>query len=250
MEFLAFPYNQDNKYHEEYEGFQQDLSSIDDFKVKQADVVLLNYPLGWTMPKEVLKNDLEIYESITDPFGPAMTWSMFAINWMDLNQFDQAEIMFNKSYQSYIREPFKVWTEVAYPGVGAVNFITGIGGFLQALIYGYGGVHVTPSYMEIKLRSRLPSGSKGLKLQGLQYMQTQFDLHVSETSIEIKCRNDHELNMTKFLTNGIESGMTICIWNDQVITVDKSEVERLILEAKNSSLPDCQPPADKIKVDY
>lgn len=35
---------------------------------------MLGYPLGFQMPLEVRKNDLEVYEPVTDPNGPAMTW--------------------------------------------------------------------------------------------------------------------------------------------------------------------------------
>lgn len=43
-------------------------------QVKQADAVLLGFPLLYPMDSEVRRNDLEIYEPITDPTGPAMTW--------------------------------------------------------------------------------------------------------------------------------------------------------------------------------
>lgn len=43
-------------------------------QVKQADAVMLSFPLGLTMSPEVRRNDLEIYEPVTDPRGPAMTW--------------------------------------------------------------------------------------------------------------------------------------------------------------------------------
>lgn len=36
--------------------------------------MMLGYPLGFQMPLEVRKNDLEVYEPVTDPNGPAMTW--------------------------------------------------------------------------------------------------------------------------------------------------------------------------------
>ena len=42
--------------------------------VKQADAVMLGYPLGLAMSPEVRRNDLEAYEAVTDPNGPAMTW--------------------------------------------------------------------------------------------------------------------------------------------------------------------------------
>ena len=52
MKNLVFSYNKESRNHEEYEGFVFD----SDKKVKQADVVLLNYPLNWKMPADVLFN--------------------------------------------------------------------------------------------------------------------------------------------------------------------------------------------------
>lgn len=42
--------------------------------VKQADAVMLSFPLGLSVPPQVRRNDLETYELVTDPRGPAMTW--------------------------------------------------------------------------------------------------------------------------------------------------------------------------------
>lgn len=42
--------------------------------IKQADVVLLPYPLLISMPTHVQYNDLVYYEARTDPNGPAMTY--------------------------------------------------------------------------------------------------------------------------------------------------------------------------------
>lgn len=52
--------------------------------MKQADVILLGYPLLLSMPTWLRKNDLDIYEPVTDPDGPAMTWGMFAIGHLEL----------------------------------------------------------------------------------------------------------------------------------------------------------------------
>jgi hypothetical protein len=50
--------------------------------VKQADVALLGFPLLWSMPDDVRRNDLELYDNITHPEGPAMTWSMYAVGYV------------------------------------------------------------------------------------------------------------------------------------------------------------------------
>ncbi len=81
MAELVFLYNEEYEYHEEFEGFDEEYSTgtLDERGIKQADVVLLGFPLLWQMPDEVRRNDLELYEPITDPEGPAMTWGIFAI---------------------------------------------------------------------------------------------------------------------------------------------------------------------------
>lgn len=43
-------------------------------EVKQADAILVGFPLGMPMSPEVRLNDLECYAAVTDPLGPAMTW--------------------------------------------------------------------------------------------------------------------------------------------------------------------------------
>lgn len=42
--------------------------------MKQADVVLLGYPVPFTLSPDVRRKNLEIYEAVTSPRGPAMTW--------------------------------------------------------------------------------------------------------------------------------------------------------------------------------
>ena len=60
---------------------------------------------------------------------------MYAVAWLELGQPSQAAELFNRSYAN-IKTPFNVWTET--PTGGAVNFITGAGGFMQGIINGYG----------------------------------------------------------------------------------------------------------------
>jgi trehalose/maltose hydrolase-like predicted phosphorylase len=79
--------------------------------VKQADVVLLHYPLNLEMPEETQRADLEFYSTRTDTHGPAMTWGMHAIGFLDLGDHEQAAKYFNMSFQDNTHEPFHVWTE-------------------------------------------------------------------------------------------------------------------------------------------
>jgi hypothetical protein len=116
--------------------------------VKQADTILLNYPLGVHSDPTVLANDLAFYEHVTDPNGPAMTWAMFAINWFDAGDYEKSANMFPRGYGN-VRPPFNVWTEYprSFQTTGAVNFITGAGGFLQSVIFGASGLRIGPDHL-------------------------------------------------------------------------------------------------------
>ncbi len=103
-------------------------------------MVLLGYPWDLAMPPQIRLNDLNYYEPLTDPNGPAMTWAMSAIAWLELKEMDAAFDRFNRSTQN-IQSPFEVWTITPNPYYhpndrSCFNFITGAGGWLQALING------------------------------------------------------------------------------------------------------------------
>lgn len=57
---------------------------------------------------------------------------------------------------------------------GTTNFITGAGGFLQAVWAGYGGVRITEQGFSFNLQ--LPDGTNFLKLRGFQYLSSWIDI--------------------------------------------------------------------------
>ncbi|UJR10942.1 hypothetical protein I4U23_015127 [Adineta vaga] len=179
---LYFPFDDVAQIHLEYEGFNPKNASI-----KQADVVLLGFPLMWPMTEQVRRNDLLTYEKLTRPDGPAMTWSMHAIGFIELKDFVEAEKLFRRSYETYVRQPFNVWTE-ARSGVGAVNFITGAGGFLQAVLFGYGGIRLTMNELDITPPPRLPNSSNALIFHGIKYYGAIFDLTIENSMYYLNVR--------------------------------------------------------------
>lgn len=99
-----------------------------------------------------------------------MTWAMHVIGHLELNELNEASVMFERSYKPYIREPFNVWSE-APPGTnGAGNFITGAGGFLQSIINGYGGVRLHFDRLEIT-KTLVPPGTTNLTFNGNIHFQ-------------------------------------------------------------------------------
>jgi len=74
----------------------------------------MGFPQLYDMPASTRRNDLLVYANVTREDGPAMTWAMHTIGFLELNDLEEAAEIFNKSYQLYLRQPFKV----------AQNFLT------------------------------------------------------------------------------------------------------------------------------
>ncbi|XP_074533176.1 protein-glucosylgalactosylhydroxylysine glucosidase [Halichoeres trimaculatus] len=179
-ENLIIPFDQVNQYHPEYDGYTKG------HPVKQADAVMLGYPLGLPMSPEVRKNDLEAYEPVTDPRGPAMTWGMFAIGWLELGEAEKADVLLSRCY-SHIQGPFQVWSESS-DGSGAVNFLTGMGGFLQAVLFGFAGFRVQREFLAFS--PLLPKDISELCIRGVNYLGSQMDwlLRQEETCVILRAQ--------------------------------------------------------------
>ncbi|XP_072448218.1 protein-glucosylgalactosylhydroxylysine glucosidase isoform X2 [Chiloscyllium punctatum] len=149
--------------------------------VKQADVVLLGYPLMYPMSTPVRNNDLVMYEGVTAQDGPAMTWSMFAIGWLELKNVSQAQHQFSKCY-SHIQEPFKVWSENP-DGSGAVNFLTGMGGFMQTVLFGYTGFRIMKNYLYFD--PTIPENLGELWITGINYLGNKLHFQFSTKQVTI-----------------------------------------------------------------
>ncbi|XP_060072818.1 protein-glucosylgalactosylhydroxylysine glucosidase-like [Ylistrum balloti] len=161
---LYIPFNQTTKWHPEYDGYTPDTT------VKQADVVLLGFPLMKEMSADVRENDLNIYEKVT-PGGPAMTWGMFAIGWLEQNATSKAETLFKKQFDNVI-PPFYIWSEEP-AGRGARNFLTGMGGYLQSLMFGYGGFRIFED--RLQFNPTLPPDTSTFNITGVDYLGGYFD---------------------------------------------------------------------------
>eukprot|EP00981_Chlorochromonas_danica_P008125 scaffold2028_cov181-Ochromonas_danica.AAC.3 len=167
---LVLLFNETLQIHPEYQGYNGDM-------IKQADVVLLHYPLGLEMSDEIRKNDLEYYSIRTDSNGPAMTWGMHSIGYLDLSDYTQAAKYFNMSFQDNLHSPLQVWTET--PDGNAVNFITGAGGFLQTMIAGYPGVRINFEDGSLIIHPVCLEGADFIKLRGLHYHKAKVDIEYS-----------------------------------------------------------------------
>ncbi|NXT81415.1 PGGHG glucosidase, partial [Zapornia atra] len=173
---VKVPFDAEKKYHPEYDGYSPGEP------VKQADVVLLGFPLMHPMSSEVRRNDLEMYEPITELSGPAMTWSMFAVGWLELKEVQRAQSQLRKCF-SNITEPFKIWVENS-DGSGAVNFLTGMGGFLQAVLFGYTGFRIRRS--SLCFDPAFPDDVNKLSIVGISYVGNKLTFTITKEEMRIK----------------------------------------------------------------
>ncbi|XP_065358226.1 protein-glucosylgalactosylhydroxylysine glucosidase [Calliphora vicina] len=168
-------YDNARDYHPQHLGYKPgDL-------VKQADTILLGYPLQYPMQNSTHFNDLCMYENVTRHSGPAMTWSMFSINYLDVGLTTKAAAYFEMAYTNYVRPEFKVWSETKIGFQGSANFLTGIGGFLQTIIHGYGGIRFqlenNSAKMLIKQTNSMPN-TKQLTIKGIKFANSSFELKI------------------------------------------------------------------------
>ncbi|XP_041778419.1 protein-glucosylgalactosylhydroxylysine glucosidase-like isoform X1 [Anopheles merus] len=175
---ITLPYNAQYDVHPEYKEYTFGT------QIKQADVVLLGYPLEFPMKQSTKANNLRLYSMVTRPDGPAMTWAIHTIGHLDLNELDHAAAMFRKSYKQYLRAPFHVWSENGDGADGAGNFITGAGGFLQSLINGYAGVRLRHGKLVID-NPRLPPATTRLFIPELNFAGVKFALDIGQSGFRI-----------------------------------------------------------------
>lgn len=141
----------------EYEGYNGQT-------IKQADANLLVYPLNLITRPEEIRKDLEYYEDKIDKTGPAMSFSVLALQYARLGEGDKAYDLFVQSFRPNQLPPFGVISE----GAGGTNpyFVTGAGGLLQTVINGFCGLEVTDNGIK-QLFSKLPKHWKKLTITGV-----------------------------------------------------------------------------------
>ncbi|XP_015485065.1 protein-glucosylgalactosylhydroxylysine glucosidase [Parus major] len=205
---IKVPFDEERKYHPEYDGYSPGEP------VKQADVVLLGFPLMHPMSAEVRRNDLEMYEPVTDPAGPAMTWSMFAVGWLELKELQRAWSQLEKCF-SNITEPFKVWVENS-DGSGAVNFLTGMGGFLQVILFGFTGFRITRS--RLLFDPAFPDDIAELKISSVSYLGNKLEVTITREEMRMEVTETSRDPPASPLEAVLESGQRFPLWEGQSVS--------------------------------
>jgi trehalose/maltose hydrolase-like predicted phosphorylase len=133
--------------------------------IKQADVNLLAFPLGYYKDQAQIDKDLTYYEAKMSPKGPAMGVATLSALHARKNEADAAYSLYKKGYKPNEVPPFGVMSETA----GGTNpyFATGAGGMLLSVLGGFGGLEITNNGIEQVARPKLPKGWKSLVMKGV-----------------------------------------------------------------------------------
>ncbi|WP_202237827.1 carbohydrate-binding protein [Actinacidiphila reveromycinica] len=174
---IAVPTDADGS-HPEYAGYT-------DQTVKQADTVMLAYPLGYVTDPSSAAADLDRYMPVTDVNGPAMTDSVESVVAAQIQQPGCLDYtLFENSYQPYVKGPFRQFSEtqgdVPLQGGGtgpAFTFATGAGGFLQTFLNGFGGIRWNSDGLALA-PTLPPQLASGVTLAGIQYRGSRLDVRI------------------------------------------------------------------------
>ncbi|KAE8351940.1 glycosyl hydrolase family 65 central catalytic domain-containing protein [Aspergillus coremiiformis] len=124
--------------------------------VKQADVVLISYPLVYehNYTAEMALADLDYYANKQSADGPAMTWAIFSIVASAISPSGCSAYTYHHyAYEPYTRGPFFQLSEQMLDNASknggthpAYPFLTGHGGANQVVLFGYLGLRLLPDY--------------------------------------------------------------------------------------------------------
>ncbi|MFC9880848.1 discoidin domain-containing protein [Streptomyces libani] len=177
---LRIPYDSKKKVFEQYAGYKGTT-------IKQADTVLLMYPLEWPMSQTQAARTLDFYAGHTDPDGPAMTDSVHAIDAAGIGEAGCSTYTYlERSIKPFVRGPFdqfseargeKAGAEDPHAGKPAQDFLTGKGGFLQTFTHGLTGLRLRED--RVRLDPMLPPQlSEGVTLRALHWQGRTYDIAI------------------------------------------------------------------------
>lgn len=146
------------------DGTIREHATYDGEMIKQADVNLLSYPLGFVDDTDQMRKNLDYYQQRVDPRGPAMTHSVYSVISSRLGEPGEAYELFKKGFEPNKLPPFGVIAETA----GGTNpyFATGAGGMLQAVLAGFGGIELTDEGISER-ETQLPESWESLTIRGV-----------------------------------------------------------------------------------
>jgi len=167
-----------------------------------TDIEHLTYPLrdtlGDRVTEESLRADAEVYIPITCKENAGMTTPVHTIVLLEFGDEAGASAEFHRAMHGACYSPFLVRNEVDkhldVPGghFDNTHFVTGDGGMLQAMLYGYGGMRIVPPHdgATVKLlKPALPSGVNSFRLRITLYETYSVEISVTRSGMEFQVKS-------------------------------------------------------------
>ncbi len=150
-----------------------------------AVVTLLSYPIDVNMSETAKTNNLENAAKLIYKEGPGamMTVTLLPVIAAEVKNDSLLNRLSAISYKDYLHPPYNVLTET--PHNKSINFITGAGGFLQQIIYGYTGLRITDEGVVGKYKPMLPKNIKELTLQNFYISGSKYDINVKDNKLTL-----------------------------------------------------------------
>jgi hypothetical protein len=179
---LHMPYDSASEYYRTYEGAPDSTLG--------AVTPLLSYPLGVPMSERAKRAQLQqaVRRLLEGGPGAMMGSTLLAVDAAELGDRALLDSLLPHSYQPHLRGPFLMLSET--PRNDAVNFVTGAGGFLQQVIYGYTGLRLGDGGLEPAFAPLLPSTITRLVLRNVYSRGQRFDIVVDSTGRRIVPRRE------------------------------------------------------------
>src|SRR3954469_5817376 len=188
---MRMPFDAQNNVFLQYDGYQGT-------QIKQADTVLLIYPMEWPMSTQVAASTLDYYAPRTDPDGPAMTDAIHAVDAAQIGEPGcVTNTYLNRSIRPFVRDPFAQYTEARGDKAGALdplagspayNFLTGSGGFSQVFTFGLTGLRWRAD--RVHLDPMLPPQlAGGVTIRGLHWRGRTFDIKIGASTTTVTLRS-------------------------------------------------------------
>ena len=139
---------------------------------------LLAYPLAVPMSPRAKRAQLgqAFAQLLKEGPGAMMGSTILAVGAAELNDRAMVDSLLPFSYRTHMKGPFLMLSET--PTNDAVNFVTGAGGFLQQVIFGWTGLRIGDKGLEPIFPALLPSTVKRLALRNISIGGERYDVIV------------------------------------------------------------------------
>ncbi|HET7470179.1 MAG TPA: hypothetical protein VFJ81_10910, partial [Gemmatimonadales bacterium] len=146
---------------------------------------LLAFPLGVPIGDAAKRTHLDqvVHRLGDESVGAMMGITLLSVGAAELGDRGLVDTLLPYSYRNHLKGPFLVPSET--PTNNAFAFLTGAGGFLQQILFGYTGLRLSEKGLAPAFRPVLPSGVRRLTIRNLHVRGTGYDVVVDSAGLHM-----------------------------------------------------------------